>query len=223
MNTKKTSTRKQVKIRWILVDIGDVLLIKNNPWTNFRQLLAQELGVDIELAQQINRAHFSTMDIKYISEEDFINTLKADLNYDAPKDIFDAFSRAYEKQSRPNTPLFKFLDEIRKSGIKTAILSNTIAIYQKNHEQLGISEQSGFDPILYSWREEMKKPDERFFKLALERLGANPSEVIFVDDKLKNIRAANRLGMNGILFNLEHTERAIERISNLIRKNNAEK
>lgn len=220
MNTAKTNAKRKTKINWILVDIGDVLLIKNNPWTNFSQLLAQELGIDAELAQQINRAHYSTMDVKYISEKEFVDSLKINLNYDAPDNIFNYFSKAYEKQAHPNTPLFSFLEEIREVGMKTAILSNTIAIYQKNHEQMGINEQNGFDPIIYSWREEMKKPDERFFKLAISKLNAEPSEVIFIDDKLKNIRAANRIGMNGVLFDIEHTEKAVRRVSNIIKKNN---
>lgn len=77
------------KIKWLLVDIGDVLLARNeNNHKTFNELLVDELNVDIELAKQINKAHYSVMDIKYIPEEEFVANLKRDLGYDAPKDIF---------------------------------------------------------------------------------------------------------------------------------------
>jgi hypothetical protein len=111
------------QIRWLLIDIGDVLLLKNRDRSkSFVELLAEELKVPLELAQEINKAHYSTMDIKYIAEEDFITTLKKDLDYDAPSDIYSYFSRAYTTQVHPNTEIFNFLNEVRADGIKTAVL-----------------------------------------------------------------------------------------------------
>ena len=111
------------KIKWLLVDIGDVLLARNEDNSKtFNGLLVDELNVNIELAKEINKAHYSIMDVKYISEEEFVANLKRDLGYDAPKDIFSYFARAYSKQRRPNTQFLNFLDEIRLNGIKTAVL-----------------------------------------------------------------------------------------------------
>ncbi|MGV9001338.1 MAG: HAD family hydrolase [Candidatus Saccharimonadaceae bacterium] len=199
------------KIKWLLVDIGDVLLARNEDNNKtFNELLVDELNVDIELAKEINKAHYSIMDIKYISEEEFVTKLKRDLGYDAPKDIFSYFARAYGKQRRPNTQFINFLNEIRLSGIKTAVLSNTIAIYAPEHARAGINKEGGFEPIIYSWQVELAKPQKEIFELALNELKVAPENIIFIDDKPEHINGAASLGMHTILF--EDTDKTISQI-----------
>ena len=202
-----------MKIKWLLVDIGNVLLLKDSG-NNFNELLSKELNVDIELAQKINKVHYSSMDIKYIPEEEFIADLEIKLNYRAPKDIFTYFAKAYEKQVRPNIELFNSLEEMRKLGIKTAILSNTISIYRQTQEQIGISKQNGFDPIVLSWQEGIAKPNRDIFELALKKLKVKPEEVIFIDDSVEHIKGAEQVGIRGILF--DNTKNVIKQIRELI-------
>ena len=45
------------------------------------------------------------------------------------------------------------------------------------------------------------KPDPLIYQVVLQKLGAKPQEVIFIDDKLKNVEAAKSLGIWGIVFN----------------------
>ncbi len=198
--------------KWLLVDIGEVILLKDSG-KRFGELLAEELNIDLELAQQINKAHYTTMDIKFIPEEVFVADLKKDLGYDAPSDIYAYFARAYKKQVRPNYELLAFLKEVRAAGVKTAILSNTIAIYSEIQEQSGISKADGFDPILYSWEVEMLKPNREIFELAIERLEAKPQEIVFIDDKEEHLAGARSAGIRTILF--EDTDGTIEKIRQL--------
>ncbi len=202
-------------IKWLILDIGDVLLARNeeNDKT-FNELLVDELNVGIELAKEINKAHYSIMDIKYIPENEFVANLKIDLGYDAPKDIFSYFARAYGKQRRPNTQFLNFLDGIRLSGIKTAVLSNTIAIYAPEHARMGINREGGFEPIIYSWQVELAKPQKEIFELALNELKVEPEEIIFIDDKPEHIKGAASLGMRTILF--ENTNKTIAQILQLV-------
>ncbi len=64
-----------MSVKWLLVDIGDVLLLKTKR-DDFNELLAGVLNIDIDLAREINKAHYTAMDIKYVSESDFITDLK---------------------------------------------------------------------------------------------------------------------------------------------------
>lgn len=199
------------KVKWLLVDIGDVLLVRNrNNQKSFVELLTEELMVDFELAQEINKIHYTTMEDKFISEAQFIADLKEKLDYEAPKDIFSYFERAYDTQRRPNTKFITFLDEVRADGIKTGILSNTVAIYTPVQERAGISKVGGFDPILYSWDVQMTKPHKEIFELALEKLSANPEEILFIDDKPGHLEGAREVGMGTLLF--EDTDDAIKEI-----------
>ena len=57
-----------------------------------------------------------------------------------------------------------------------------------------------FDEIFISAEMGIAKPDERIYKIVLEKLSIAPEEAVFVDDFIENIEAARKLGMHGIHF-----------------------
>ncbi len=70
---------------------------------------------------------------------------------------------------------------------------------------------SMFDDLIFSAEVGLAKPDRRIFDLALDRLGVNPDETIFIDDGLANVEAAKSIGMIGLRF--EQTTQIIEQIN----------
>jgi hypothetical protein len=46
----------------------------------------------------------------------------------------------------------------------------------------------------------MRKPDLCFYKFVLDQIKAEPSSVVFVDDRFENVTAARSLGIHGIVF-----------------------
>lgn len=95
-----------------------------------------------------------------------------------------------------------FIDfvEKAKTKYKLAIISNDSSRWSKYlREKFNINRY--FDVISVSGDLRVKKPDERIFLLTLEKLGVNAEECIYVDDRRRNLGAANRVGMNPILFN----------------------
>ena len=55
-----------------------------------------------------------------------------------------------------------------------------------------------FADVLISGTVGLKKPDPRFFALALSRFNVTPSRTIFIDDKIANVEEARRQGFTGI-------------------------
>ena len=55
-----------------------------------------------------------------------------------------------------------------------------------------------FEGIVISGEEKVKKPDERIYRVLLERYGLKPGESLFIDDRLDNVQAAERLGLQTI-------------------------
>ncbi len=49
-----------------------------------------------------------------------------------------------------------------------------------------------------------RKPDDKIFQLTLERIKKQPSECIFIDNSVKNLDAAEKLGIKPILFNRDN-------------------
>lgn len=57
-----------------------------------------------------------------------------------------------------------------------------------------------FDVILNSHRIGVAKPDEETYRLALERLGVGPHELFFIDDRERNTKIAEQLGIASHVF-----------------------
>lgn len=91
--------------------------------------------------------------------------------------------------------------DLRASGLRTGLLSNSWGS-RYGYPQDILDEL--FDDAVISGQVGMRKPEERIFRLATDRLGLAPAECIFVDDVEGNIVAARALGFGVV----HHTELA---------------
>lgn len=57
-----------------------------------------------------------------------------------------------------------------------------------------------FEGIVVSGTEKMRKPTAEFYHLLLTRYGVEPSQAVFIDDNLRNIHAAQAIGLHTIHF-----------------------
>ena len=55
-----------------------------------------------------------------------------------------------------------------------------------------------FEGIVISGEERLKKPDERIYRVLLERYGLKSAESLFIDPRLDNVQSAERLGFRTI-------------------------
>ncbi len=94
--------------------------------------------------------------------------------------------------------------ELRANGVRTGLLSNSWGVRDAYPWEL-LSEL--FDDVVISAAVGMRKPEERIFLLALQRLGLSPAECAFVDDVEGNIAAARALG----LLAVHHTDASATR------------
>ena len=82
---------------------------------------------------------------------------------------------------------------------KTGVISNALsdvraAIDSKWHMA------DAFDAIIISAEVGVMKPDARIFYIALQSLGVQPAEAVFVDDFPHNVDGARAVGMHAIQF-----------------------
>ncbi len=57
-----------------------------------------------------------------------------------------------------------------------------------------------FEGIVVSGEEKTRKPFPEIYEITLNRFSLEPKQTIFIDDNLRNVEAANALGINGIHF-----------------------
>ena len=57
-----------------------------------------------------------------------------------------------------------------------------------------------FEGIIVSGTEKTRKPFPEIYQITLDRFNIAPSETLFIDDNLRNIKGAEAIGINGIHF-----------------------
>jgi putative hydrolase of the HAD superfamily len=96
----------------------------------------------------------------------------------------------------------------------TGIISNSFVGAREREEALyRFSELA--DPIIYSHEVGIAKPDPRIYALTCERMGIQPTEMIFLDDAERCVEGARALGIHGVLF--RDNAQAIADINALLR------
>jgi epoxide hydrolase-like predicted phosphatase len=70
------------------------------------------------------------------------------------------------------------------------------------------------DTLVISAEEGSAKPDEQIYRVALDRLGVEPHETVFLDDLAVNVAAARNLGMHAVHF--RDTRQALSEIAVLL-------
>jgi putative hydrolase of the HAD superfamily len=98
-----------------------------------------------------------------------------------------------------NAEMLDWHRRLKEHGFRTAILSNMGDSVLENIER-SFPWISGFDVLVWSYQHGMVKPEPEIYNLLLERLGTSAEETLFLDDKLENIEAARRLGIQALQF-----------------------
>lgn len=94
--------------------------------------------------------------------------------------------------------LIRFI-RARKTETKMGLLSNGWSSTRRFiDERWHITDI--FDDMIISAEVGLAKPDQRIYQLALDRLGVEAEQTIFIDDFDENIQGARKLGIHGIHF-----------------------
>lgn len=125
------------------------------------------------------------------------------------KQIARRFFREWHRSMRPIPGIWALVGELKARGCGVYLLSNASTWFAGHLDDYPILRL--FDGRLISAPEKMAKPEERIYRLALERFGLNAAETLFVDDRAENTEAAERVGIAGYVFDGD-AEKLRERI-----------
>lgn len=90
------------------------------------------------------------------------------------------------------------LDGFHTAGIPVSLLSNAPRALAA--ALVGNPALDRFAHLLFSAELDLVKPDPRIFAVAADRLGAPASDIVFVDDRPENVRAAAAVGMHAVVY-----------------------
>lgn len=117
----------------------------------------------------------------------------------SPETVSELVSLDNLSWSHENRPVRLWAEDLRRAGIKTAILSNMPADMLAALPSLcpWIPE---VDFAVYSCALGIAKPRPEIYRAVLNGLALEPTEVLFLDDKKVNTDAAIALGMHALVF-----------------------
>ena len=88
------------------------------------------------------------------------------------------------------------LDRVIRAGYRTACLTNNVVGGEQRMEVGDVMVM--FDHVVESSKVGCRKPEPRFYEIACELVGVEPSECVFLDDLGINLKPAKAMGMTTI-------------------------
>ena len=187
---KESSSRK---ITTVVFDLGDVLIK-----SNMQEKLRKNPKIPNQQIYPLLEKWFDD-DLDLLSKEEYIDTISKRLApdfSDIVPDIVDAFS-----DIEVLSYTIPALKDLKERGYNIYYLSNWsrwgVEILREKNK---LDFLSLFDGGLFSYEVGVKKPDRKIYDAFLKKFKINPKEAIFVDNKKKNIDAAKKFGLRGVLF-----------------------
>lgn len=187
-------------VKWVLFDIGGVLeVVDDDTWQeNWWQRWREHTGLDSsDFDARVASADLPPIDVTAGREAEFWSALATAIGLgpdqrDAMRaDFWDAYC------GTGNTELIEYARSLRGRA-RAAILSNSAdGAREEEERRYGFSEI--FDTISYSHELGVNKPDPQAYLLTLERLGADPEDIFFIDDHAEALVGAAAVGIRGIL------------------------
>jgi 2-haloacid dehalogenase len=110
------------------------------------------------------------------------------------------YGRWEEMLGGPITETVEVFRQLKASGkYKMYALTNwsaeTFPVALQRYDFLG-----WFDGIVMSGEERCRKPYPKFYQLLLDRYHVKPHKAVFIDDNLRNVKAAEEMGIKTIHF-----------------------
>lgn len=180
-------------IKNIIFDLGNVII-------NYDQKAIIERFTENEEEKEyiyneiFNAPEWEMQDLGNITNIEAVEIINKRNNFKYEK-LTQVFLMEWYKKQKINKDIIKIAKKLKEKGYNIYVLSNMANFtyeYFKKEEFFSLC--SG---IIISAYEHLKKPDEKIYKLILERYELKAEECLFIDDTEKNYKTANKIGIQG--------------------------
>ncbi len=201
------------KIKHFIFDFGGVLIEKTFVLDNLFDLIEHDLSIKIpekdsnlflrKIRRRLSKGVISARDFLnlvidryYKPEENELSALplkKVNIEY-----YLELWFNLYTKVTKISSDMALIVERLHQGGYVVSLMSNTYDIYARSNDLRGFYEI--FDHVFLSNEIGLIKPDMDKYKHVLNKLEAKPKNCVFIDDKLRNLIPAHKLGIIVIKF-----------------------
>ena len=202
-------------MKWILLDIGEVLIRQRDLQRGIKRL-EKKFSIDPKIRYDAIWQLVPQMDrgVKtFQAPIDLLNKRMKEKNPSyQPITIQDYFDTLYDSRSF-NIQLVNFFKRIKKKANICIFTNNNQANIDKFTVLMDFD--SWTHGIISSHTFRTAKPHKKLFQIALQKIHARPQECILIDDKPAYIAIANALGIRTCLY--QNNAQTIKEINHWMR------
>ncbi|GFI42429.1 MAG: HAD family phosphatase [Dorea sp.] len=180
----------------VIFDVGNVLV--GYDWQSYLRTFQYSEEIYERVADAVFRNEdWLEGDIGRVSTEEWLKLFIENAPEVEPqiREVFEGF----EGTIVPLSYTADWIAYFRSQGYKLYYLSNySKELYEKSKDKLSFLDS--FDGGIFSYQVKCIKPDEKIYKILMERYSIRPCDATFYDDRPENVEAAVRLGMKGVVF-----------------------
>ncbi len=196
-------------IKNIVFDIGNVLA--GFAWEDFYRSFGYSEEMFEKLADATVRSPFwNEMDRGKLSDEELLEGfIKNDSSIE--KEIREVFENVEEIIQRFDYAI-PWIRELKKKGYHIYVISN---FSRKAHVECikALDFLEEIDGEILSYQVKLIKPSPEIYQLLCSKYNLKAEECVFIDDLPKNVEAARKEGMKGLIFeSLDQAKRELEEI-----------
>jgi len=138
--------------------------------------------------------------------EDFVKNLcrfcAVPYNSELLKSVGDALRRG---RGGAYSETLEAMRKLQENGVELGILSNALPVLDDENIRFAKREN-----VFVSYKLGLLKPDTKIYQTMAQKLDTPYEEILFIDDKSRNILPAQALGIKGIIFKPETILQDIE-------------
>jgi len=192
-------------ITTVISDFGGVL---TTPLVQSFMAFQDETGISMEalghamqrIAEREGEHPLFELERGNVSEAVFLDRMAAELEDElGHRPEMHRFSEIYFKALSPNEPMIELMAELRDAGYVMALLTNNVREWEPLWRSM-MPVDEVFGTVVDSAFVGCRKPEPRIYEITLDRLGAEPSSCLFVDDVEVNCEGAAALGIHAVHF-----------------------
>lgn len=190
-------------MRWVVFDYGEVISRPTGALPDLANLLGVPLA-DFERGYWKARDEYDRgqPDLEYWRAVGAV--AGAEVDEGLARRLTDVDVRGW---LLPDPDTLELVEELAAAGTPLALLSNAPVSFARVAEREPWT--GHFRHLVFSGDLGVAKPDPRIFAALAERLGADPADCVFFDDRQVNVDGANAAGLRGVLWRGSSHARAV--------------
>ena len=181
--------------RAILFDVGGVCL--TNGWDHdARRAAAERFSLDYDALERRHDALYAEFERGEVDLDAYLDQAVFDRERPFSRGAFVDFMFS---RSRPHRDMLALVERLRDAGAHRLATLNNESRELNEFRIRSFGLDAMFEAFFSSCYLGVRKPAERIFRIALDILGLEPAEALFVDDRRENVAAARMVGLRAVL------------------------